>query len=126
MTHDSFLDHNRQSLLSIYGQIRLAYELELLTNENLTIEEVDKQACLDTVLVHQLYGGIVEFPLPPHDDVDVETQHWANELYIIVLCEEGVRDGVLIRDGSKYCPTNISSFKHTKALGNYLSAKKSG
>ena len=86
-TYENFVQNNRNVLLGIFGQIRTSKTLEEAINTNLCSEELDKEACLEAVIILKYNKGEVDFPIvfPKHvtkyDILDSE------DLYAFVLCE---------------------------------------
>jgi hypothetical protein len=73
---------------------------------------------LDAILTHKYFAGNLEFPID-RSVSSKEDEDLAEELYSLVLCEEGVKKGFLHRKDDRYAP------KPGKRLGK-KGAKKYG
>ena len=117
----TYLEEHRQSLLSIFGQIISGRSLELWINPKLSEDDIDKAACIDTVMTHKYRDGIVDFPCFRTKRVSTKDHKLSEELYRIILCEEAVRNGVLVRNGTKYCPAGrLEEIEEPTKYGRYL------
>lgn len=98
-----YLSENRDTLLSIYGQVAASMPFSIGINPKISKDVLLKDYCLDTIIIHRHMDGVVDFPLLDElvTDFDITI---AMELLAVVICEAAVREGHLERDGMCYIP----------------------
>lgn len=119
--HD-YIEKNRNELLSIYSQIYTGRELELLLDNKITDNIFNLACCYDTIITHCYYKGHVEFPIVKPQKAAKKDLKLTYELSAIILCEQAVKDGILIRKGLKYSPIDkqIIKTQELKRFGKYI------
>lgn len=123
MSAEEYLMANRQELLRIFSEIHSGKSMILSINPKIDPFLLDRECCLDAVIVHFFHNGEVDFPIkyPAHELSEFQ-ENLALELHAIVLCEDGVKNGDLVRDGLKYAPARKN--KHiNKKYGKYVITK---
>jgi len=122
MSAEKYVANNRNSLLSIYSQIMTVEEFESDIFRNKIDTATKKEACKKTIAIHKYMSGEVDYPinlaiLKPKDNFLVE------ELYSVMLCEEFVKDGKLVRDGDFYEAIIDWDFKSIPKFKKYIKVK---
>jgi hypothetical protein len=115
-----YLLENRQELLRIFNEIYSGRSIELLLNSKIEIETFEKNCCMDAVIIHQYNNSEVDFPVKYPIEISNFDEALALELYSIILCEEGVKEGVLKRHGLKYIPNPKRRFEYNNKYGSYI------
>lgn len=103
MNVERFVFSNKNELLGLFGQFYSVRSLEYLVEKKINESEIMKKCCLDAVICKRYYNSEVDFPFDTSMAKKIDSTI-SEELYSIVLCEEGVREGVLQRAGMKYSP----------------------
>lgn len=122
MSAEKYIANNRNSLLSIYSQIMTVEEFEADVFNTKIDQATKKEACKKTIAIHKYMGGEIEYPinvaiLKPKDNFLVE------ELYSVMLCEEFVKDGKLMRYGDFYEAIIEWDFKSIPKFKKYIKVK---
>lgn len=122
MSAEKYISNNRHSLLSIYSQVMTVEEFESSIFNTKITQAIKKEACKKSIVIHKYRDGDVEYPinvsiLKPKDNFLVE------ELYSVMLCEEFVNDGKLIRDGDFYEAIIPWDFKSVPKFKKYIKVK---
>jgi hypothetical protein len=121
MNTESFLSTNKNQLLSLFGQIYSGRSLELLISPGkVSSEDFTKSCCLDAIYFFRRNGEDLDFPITknrPPTDLD---KTLAEELYIITLCEDGVKRGNLKRIGQRYSLVDGRDYKNVNCSKKYI------
>jgi hypothetical protein len=122
MSAEKYISNNRHSLLSIYSQVMAVEEFESSVFNTKITQAIKKEACKKSIVIHKYMDGDIEYPisvsiLKPKDNFLVE------ELYSVMLCEEFVKDGKLIRDGDFYEAIIAWDFKSVPKFKKYIKVK---
>ena len=121
MNMESFLSTNKNQLLGLFGQIYSGRSLELLISPGkISNETFAKSCCLDTIFFFRRNGEELDFPITknrPPTDLD---KALAKELYVITLCEDGVKKGNLKRIGQRYSLVDGKDYKNVNCSKKYI------
>lgn len=121
MKIDDFLSSNKYELLSYFGQVHAAKSVELLIDTTKDEdEEFLKKCCLDAVTEFRHGDGEFDFPISKKKESSELDRRIAGELYIITLCEEEVKSGLLKRSGFRYSLVNNNKMPNIPNKKKYI------
>lgn len=110
-------------LLKLYSSFFSGLELDIALNDKVTSEDMQKRACLLTVLTHKDKSSDIDFSLDINTKISKTDHLLAEELFSIALCEEQVKIGKLSREGDFYLTESSDTFKSIPKYKKYIRAK---
>lgn len=119
MSPDKYVSKYKTDLLKLYSSIYSGIELDSFIRVDLKIPDLEKIAALLTIISHRLLDSKLIFNVHKIK-VDTYDELAVDELYPIILCEEEVRKGTLVRDGNFYLAKDCQTFQSIPKYKKYI------
>jgi len=120
---ERYVIKNKIELLRLYSAFYAGLELDCFIDENVKIIDIHKKACLLAVASHRNNDYSLNFSLDKEILITNTDEQIRDELYSIVLCEEQVKIGKLLREGDFYATMSNEEFKSIPKYKKYIRTK---
>lgn len=120
---EKYIIKHKNELLKMYSAFFSGLELDIALYENVKVEDMQKRACLLTVLSHKENNYDLDFSFDKNAKITRSDQLLADEFFSVVLCEEHVKIGKLSREGDFYTSDASYDFKSIPKYKKYIRIK---
>jgi hypothetical protein len=120
---EKYVLKHKQELIKLYSAFYAGLELDMALNAEIKEPEMQKRACLLATISHKNSDLDLNFSIDQEFDISKYDSLISDELFSVILCEEQVKAGKLVRSGDFYMSATQSDFKSIPKYKKYIRIK---
>ena len=111
---------HKTELLKLYSAFLSGLELDIALDPETNYDSIKKRSCLLAFLSFKHKNNDLDFSIDKDVTITRADTLVSDELYSIVLCEEHVKKGLLLREGDFYISNSNESFSSIPKYKKYI------